>query len=85
MKRTTSVKVSNRFQISLPSIARKQLNIQAGDRLLVDIQDGLIILLPQPEDYVKHLAGLNQEIWQGVDTQGYLDRERDEWPVLNKS
>lgn len=85
MTQTTSVKVSNRHQISLPSIARKQLNIQAGDRLLVDIQDGLIVLLPQPEDYVKHLAGLHQEIWQGVDTQAYLDRERDEWQVLNKN
>ncbi len=33
----TTVKVSGRFQISLPSHARQQLNIQAGDRLLVDV------------------------------------------------
>jgi len=46
MPNTTTVKVSNRYQISLPSLARKQLNIQAGDRLLVDIQDGMIVLLP---------------------------------------
>ncbi len=49
-----SVKVSNRYQIALPSLARQELNSQAGDRLLVDIQDSLPVLIPQPEDYVEH-------------------------------
>ena len=31
MAETISVKVSNRYQIALPSLARKQLNIQAGE------------------------------------------------------
>ncbi|HEX9924883.1 MAG TPA: AbrB/MazE/SpoVT family DNA-binding domain-containing protein [Anaerolineae bacterium] len=85
MPNTTTVKVSNRYQISLPSLARKQLNIQAGDRLLVDIQDGMIVLLPQPQDYVEHLAGLHQEIWQDLDTTAYLEQERDAWPASNNN
>lgn len=79
MTETISVKVSNRYQIALPSLARKQLNIQAGDRLLVDIQDGMIVLLPQPENYADYLAGLHKDIWQGVDTDAYLEQERDAW------
>ena len=79
MTSSVSVKVSNRYQIALPSVARKQLNIQAGDRLLVDIQDGMIILLPQPENYVDHLGGLHQKIWRDIDTTTYLERERDAW------
>lgn len=79
MSDTISVKVSNRYQIALPSLARKQLNIQAGDRLLVDIQDGMIVLLPQPENYTDSLAGLHQDIWQGVDSDTYLEQERDAW------
>ena len=79
MSDRTTVKVSRRYQIALPSSARKQLDIHAGDRLLVDIQDGMIILLPQPQDYAAHLAGLHREIWQGEDTTTYLDRERDSW------
>ncbi|MCG3211734.1 MAG: hypothetical protein FOGNACKC_05380 [Anaerolineae bacterium] len=79
MTETISVKVSNRYQIALPSMARKQLNIQAGDRLLVDIQDGMIVLLPQPENYADYLAGLHKDIWQGVDTDAYLEQERDAW------
>ena len=79
MTEAISVKVSNRYQIALPSLARKQLNIQAGDRLLVDIQDGMIVLLPQPENYVEYLAGLHKDIWQDLDTDAYLEQERDAW------
>lgn len=80
-----SVKVSSRYQISLPSRARQKLNIQAGDRLLVDVQDGMIILLLQPDDYVEHMAGLYQEIWQGVDTAKYLNEEREAWLESSKT
>jgi len=79
MSHSLSVKVSNRYQISLPSLARKQLDIQAGDRLLVDIQDGMIVLLPQPENYTERLAGLHQEIWQDVNTETWLEAERAAW------
>jgi AbrB family looped-hinge helix DNA binding protein len=79
MAEAVSVKVSNRYQIALPSLARKQLNIQAGDRLLVDIQDGMIVLLPQPENYAEYLAGLHKDIWQDLDTDAYLEQERDAW------
>lgn len=30
-------------------------------------------------DYTAHLAGLHQEVWEGVDTDAYLQRERDAW------
>ena len=68
MSDTVSVKVSSRYQISVPRIARERLHIQSGDRLLVDIQDELLILLPQPENYTAHLAGLHREVWEGVET-----------------
>jgi len=74
-----SVKVSSRYQISIPSAARQALNIQAGDRLLVDIQDGVIILIPKPLNYTAHMAGLHKAIWEKVDTAEYLANERDAW------
>jgi AbrB family looped-hinge helix DNA binding protein len=83
MSEGVTVKVSNRYQIALPSLARKQLNIQAGDRLLVDIQEGLIVLSPQPHNYVEYLAGLHQEIWEGMDTTAYLQQEREAWQTSN--
>ncbi len=74
---TTTVKVSSRYQISIPRIARQQLNIKKGDRLLVDVQGNMIILVPQPDDYVVHLTGLHKEVWQGLNTDEYLRRERE--------
>jgi len=79
MSQSVSVKVSSRYQIAVPRIARERLNIKSGDRLLVDVQDGVLILLPQPQDYAVHLAGLHREIWAGLDTTAYLQEERDAW------
>jgi AbrB family looped-hinge helix DNA binding protein len=79
MSQAISVKVSSRYQIAVPQAARRQLNIQRGDRLLVDIQDGLIVLIPAPTDYTSKLAGLRREIWQSIDTNVYLQQERDAW------
>jgi len=79
MSEPVSVRVSSRYQISVPSMARKRLNIQSGDRLLVDVQDGVLILIPQPQDYTARLAGLHREVWQGIDTTAYLQEERDAW------
>ncbi|RMF32337.1 MAG: AbrB/MazE/SpoVT family DNA-binding domain-containing protein [Chloroflexi bacterium] len=79
MAKSVSVKVSSRYQISVPRIARERLKIKRGDYLLVDVQDGLLILLPRPQSYTAHLAGLHREIWQGVDTTAYLQEEREAW------
>jgi len=79
MSQSVNVKVSSRYQIAVPRIARERLNIKSGDRLLVDVQGGLLILLPQPQDYAAHLAGLHREVWAGLDTTAYLQEERDAW------
>jgi AbrB family looped-hinge helix DNA binding protein len=79
MSQKISVKVSSRYQIAVPQAARRQLNIQRGDRLLVDIQDELIVLIPAPTDHTAQLAGLHKEIWQDIDADAYLRGERDAW------
>jgi AbrB family looped-hinge helix DNA binding protein len=79
MSEPVSVKVSSRYQISVPRVARDRLQIESGDRLLVDVQDGLLILIPQPKDYVDRLAGLHRELWSDLDTTAYLGEERDAW------
>jgi AbrB family looped-hinge helix DNA binding protein len=79
VSRPVSVKVSSRYQVAVPRIAREKPNIQSGDRLLVDVQDGVLILIPQPQDYADRLAGLHKEIWVDVDTTAYLEQERAAW------
>lgn len=84
MTNYTTVKVSKRYQIAVPSLARQLLNIKSGDRLLVDIQDGIMVLIPEPDNYTEAMAGLHKEIWQGVGTQEYIDEERNAWAGLPK-
>lgn len=79
MSQATSVKVSSRNRITVPGIARKKLDIKSGDRLLVDVQEGMMILIPQPPDPVAHMAGLHREVWEKLDPAAYLDEEREAW------
>lgn len=79
MSQRTTVKVSKRNQIAVPSEVRRRLGIESGDRLLVDVQDRMAILIPEPRDYARAMAGLHREVWQGIDTSAYLREERGAW------
>jgi AbrB family looped-hinge helix DNA binding protein len=73
------VKVSKKHQIAVPSEVRKQLGIKSGDELLVEVRGGYAVLLPEPHNYSQHLRGLHREVWEGVDPQDYVRREREAW------
>ena len=79
MNKPIMVKVSSRNQIAVPAIARERLKIHSGDILLVDVQDGMVILTPKPSNYTRHLAGLHREVWEAVNTKEYLIEERKKW------
>lgn len=74
-----SVKVSSKHQIAVPAAVRRKLAIQAGDRLRVQVLDGVMMLIPESADPIEQLKGLGAEIWEGVDAQEYVNRERDDW------
>ena len=76
---TKSVKVNSKYQITIPQMARKKLNIKKGNRLLVDVQDGVIVLIPEPKRYTSYLQGLHSEMWKRNDVQNYLNVEREAW------
>lgn len=76
MGKPITIKVSRSHQIMLPSDICQRLNIKARDRLLVDVRDGLLVLAPVPDDYVRYMAGLHGDVWRDVDVAAYLDGER---------
>jgi AbrB family looped-hinge helix DNA binding protein len=73
------VKVSKKHQIAVLSAVRKQLGITSGDELLVDVRGGYAVLLPEPQDSSQRLRGLHREIWEDVEPQEYVRREREAW------
>jgi AbrB family looped-hinge helix DNA binding protein len=78
----TIVKVSSKYQITIPKLERMKLNIKQGDLLILDVQDGMIVLIPQPKRYTDYLQGLHGEIWKDIDVQKYINEERGTWTRL---
>ena len=55
----TSVKMSSKNQIVVPSAARKALGLKPGERLLVNVRDDAVIEMRKvKQDPVKLLEGL---------------------------
>ena len=71
------VKVSSKYQIAVPASARKQLGIESGDYLIVDVREGSVLLLPEPRSHSRELRGLYREIWEGIDPREYVRQERE--------
>ena len=38
-----------------------------------------IVLIPKPKSFTEKLSGLHKEVWQEIETDDYLDAERDGW------
>lgn len=72
-----SVKVSTKHQIALPSRARRQLGIQAGDRLAVEVDQDRIVLRLQRGHAADRLLGLGRGVYG--DPVSYVRALRDEW------
>ena len=73
------VKVNSKHQIAIPATVRKELHIESGDHLLLQVRGGHVILMQEPHDYSVHLRGLHREIWDGIEPQEYVRRERGVW------
>jgi AbrB family looped-hinge helix DNA binding protein len=73
------VQVTDDYLVAVPDEARRRLNIERGDSLLVEVRDNVIILMPEPHDYARRLRGLHREVWEGIDVDEYLRREREAW------
>jgi len=72
-------KVNSRNQIIIPQAMLDKLNIKAWDRLFVDVQDGIMVLIPEPKSCTNHLQGLHSEIWETVDIEKYINDEHVAW------
>ena len=73
------VQVTDDFLVAVPDEARRRLKIERGDSLLVEVRDNAIIMVPEPHDYVRRLRGLHREVWEGIDVDEYVRREREAW------
>ncbi len=72
-----SVKISTKHQIVVPSAVRRELHLEPGDRLTVEVREGEIVLRPRPEKASERLRRLGKGLYG--DPVEYVRRLRDEW------
>jgi len=64
-----TLKLSPKFQISIPKEIRARLSWKAGQRLSIVQQDDGVFVVPEPD--IEELRGL----MKGADPTGYRDRD----------
>jgi len=73
------VRVSRKHQVVVPREAREALGVGAGDELVVEVENGRVLMKPKPRNYSKHMLGLHKNVWKGVKTESYVRTEREAW------
>jgi len=71
----TEVILSAKNQIVIPLEAREALRLKPGDKVLVLVRSGGILLLRKPKSYHAAIRGLAR----GAYPKTYLQRERKSW------
>ena len=71
----STTKISSKYQVVIPSEARKSLGLKAGDDLIVIVRDGHLVLIPKPKSFADATKG----IMKGRYPEDYLQKERDSW------
>ena len=67
--------LSSKNQIVIPREAREALDLKPGDKLLVIVRGGDVLVLQKPKSYHKAIRGLGR----GLYSKDYLRKERESW------
>jgi AbrB family looped-hinge helix DNA binding protein len=70
------VTLSSKNQIVIPKEAREALGVKPGDKLLVTVHNGEVMLMKRPAKYHLAIRGLVPQGFYGPD---YLKEERASW------
>ena len=73
------VKLSSKCQIVIPKHVREALEIGPGDELLMEVKEGSLIIYPKLKSYTDYMMGLQKDVWRNVDTDTYINKERESW------
>jgi AbrB family looped-hinge helix DNA binding protein len=74
-KAMTEATLSAKNQIVIPREAREALGLKPGDKILVVVRGGKVLILQKPKSYHAAIRGLGR----GVYSKTYLHKERQSW------
>jgi AbrB family looped-hinge helix DNA binding protein len=67
--------LSTKNQIVIPREAREALRLKPGDKILVSVRGGRVVILQKPKSYPAAIRGLAR----GSFPKGHLKKERESW------
>lgn len=71
----TESTLSAKNQITIPREAREALGLKPGDKVLVVVRSGTVLLLRKPKSYHAAIRGLARRAYPKT----YLQKERQSW------
>jgi len=75
-----SAKLTSKFQMTIPAAVRRLLGIEAGDVVILTVEEGEVILRAAKGGWTESSRGLGADVWKraggGV---AAVERERDSW------
>ncbi len=78
MPKTT---ISSKYQITLPARLVRELGLQPGDKLAVELEHGRLVLHPRPKDWLSYTAGSMPGYYGKTkeEIDAYLREVRGDW------
>ena len=72
--------ISEANQTAVPSLIRKKLDLEPGDKLLWELESGSksVKLTPAPKQWGKYMRGLGKQVWKNTDTESYIHKLRQD-------
>ncbi len=72
-------KLTRKYQITIPSEVRRELNLNAGDLVYLAVEDGQAILRGLLGSWTESYHGLGAELWRQEGGWQAIEREREAW------
>ncbi len=72
-----TAKLSSKSQIVIPVAVRRELGLEPGDHLEVEVQGDSIVLRKQIGSWVERLDRFSGKMWRGYADE--VRRERSQW------
>ncbi len=78
-----TITLSSKHQVTLPVDIVRSLGLKAGDKLVAELIDDRIVLLPQPESWVDYFAGSMKGVYGSTreEIDRYIAEVRHGWDI----
>jgi len=75
-----TAKLTEKFQITIPTEVRKRLGLKAGDLAYLALEGGQVVLRACPGSWTESSRGLGAEVWRSEGgAEAAIERERESW------